>query len=207
MGLYMTNSKMAFNVPTFAVSSIVFSSLFLFGMLSFVGILQAQENPELQRSSIVVVAQPEFNIQPDQQFSWAENYADISGALKKSEFSVQQLIDEAIIQALKHKGMSVKNDAQKRLLIQYHVSLESEMDDTALAINYGLAPGLRSNNPATRKHERGTLVVDFVDPQLKKVVWRGAIGVFTGIENTEQGRQQRINGLLVELFGYLAAVK
>jgi len=193
----MTISKMTF---------IVFSRLVLCGVLSFAGILQAEENLELQRSSIVVVAQPEFNIKPNQQFSWADNYADISGALKKSEFSVQQLIDKAIKQALKSKGMSIKSGAEKSLLIQYHVSLESEMDDTALAINYGLAPGLRANNPTTRKHERGTLVVDFVDPQLKKVVWRGAIGVFTGIENSEQGRQQRVNGLLVELFGNLVSV-
>jgi len=202
----MTNLKTTSSVFTYKMSFMVFFRLVLFSMLSSAGLVKAESPPELQRSSIVVVSQPEFKIEPDQQFSWADNYADISGALKKSDFSVQQLIDKAIYQALKSKGMSIKPAAEKGLLIQYHVSLESEMDDTALAINYGLAPGLRANNPATRKHERGTLVVDFVDPQLKKVVWRGAIGVFTGIENSEHGRQQRVNGLLDELFGNLASV-
>jgi len=189
------------------VTSILSLSIFFSGVFLFVSKLQAEENPELQRSSIVVVAQPGFQLQPKQVFAWADNYADVSGALKKSKFSVQQLIDEAITQALKAKGLNFKAQGESSLWVQYHVSLESEMDDTALAINYGLAPGLRANSGATKKHPRGTLVVDFIDPKLNKVVWRGAIGVFTGLESSNQARQQRVNMLLSELFGGLSPIK
>ncbi len=187
------------------VTQILFMGAFFLGLLLSTNSVLAEENLELQRSSIVVVSQPEFKLYTKQQFSWADNYADISGELKKSTFSVQQLIDQAIIKALTSRGMSLKANPENSLLIQYHVSLESEMDDTALAINYGLAPGLRANSDATRKHQRGTLVVDFIDPKLKKVVWRGAIGVFTGIVDTDQARQQRVNKLLDELFISIAA--
>jgi len=185
--------------------SIISLSALLISLCVFTGQLHAEVNLELQRSSIVIVSEPEFTFHAKSSFSWAKNYADISGALKKSEFSVQQLIDTAITQALKNKGLNLGAPAENSLLIKYHVSLESEMDDTALAINYGLAPGLRANSVATKKHERGTLVVDFIDPKLNKVVWRGAIGVFTGIESTQQARQQRVNMLLSELFKGLPA--
>jgi len=187
--------------------SVLSLGIFFFGGALLVTHSQASENPELQRTSIVVVSQPEFKLHSKQLFAWADNYADVSGALIKSEFSVQQLIDVAIKQALNTKGSGFQSKTENSLLVQYHVSLESEMDDTALAINYGLAPGLRANSSATKKHERGTLVVDFIDPQLKKVVWRGAIGVFTGIEKTSQARQQRVNTLLSELFSGLPSAK
>jgi len=189
------------------ITSFLSLNVVWFSLLSFAVYAQAEENPELRRSSIVVVAQPEFKFHAQQVFFWASNYADVSGELKKSAFSVQQLIDTAIKDALKAKGFAFKDKAKNSLLVQYHVSLESEMDDTALAINYGLAPGLRANSAATKKHERGTLVVDFIDPALNKVVWRGAIGVFTGIEDTDQGRQQRVNKLLIELFNGLPTAK
>lgn len=179
--------------------SIFSVSILLIGLFGLTGHLYAEVNLELQRSSIVITSTPEFKFHAKQSFAWAKNYADVSGALKKSEFSVQQLIDTAIAQTLKNKGLNLVAPAENSFLIKYHVSLESEMDDTALAINYGLAPGLRANSSATKKHPRGTLVVDFIDPKLNKVVWRGAIGVFTGLENTQQARQQRVNMLLNEL--------
>ncbi len=184
------------------IIAIFFSSLSLF---LYSSVLLAGKNPELLRSSIVIVSQPDFSVSAKQLFSWADNHADISGTLKQSEFSVQQLVDNGINQALLAKGYSFKQKSDKGLLVQYHVSLESEMDDTALAIHYGLAPGLRANSEAARKHERGTLVVDFIDSGLKKVVWRGAIGVFTGIENTDKARQLRVNQLLSELFLSISA--
>ncbi len=189
-----------------SIAAVLSTSLVLLGLNLFANQLQAEENPELMRSSIVKVAQPEFKLYAKQSFAWAKDYADISGELKKTEFSVQQLIDTGIKQALIAKGLQLQQNAKNSLLIQYHVSLESEMDDTALAINYGLAPGLRANSVASKKHPRGTLVVDFIDPQLKKVVWRGAVGVFTGVEHSDQARQQRVNVLLDELFSDIAAV-
>jgi uncharacterized protein DUF4136 len=180
-----------------SLSAIMISSIIFFVQTHSV---QAEENSELRRSSVVVMSQPGFSFSRNQHFAWSDNHADISGQLKKSQFSVAELIDKAISQSLKAKGYSVVKPSDKSVLIQYHVSLESEMDDTVLAMTFGLSPGLQANSDIARKHEKGTLIVDLIDPVLKKVIWRGAIGVFTGVENTQSGRQQRVNTLLAELF-------
>ncbi|VAW68347.1 hypothetical protein MNBD_GAMMA10-1039 [hydrothermal vent metagenome] len=189
-------------------SGIIFLSVMSLLLCSF--LVQAEDikvqHPELERSSIVVLTQPSFKFTGNTQFSWVEkNHADISGAFKKSGLPVQTLLDEGIHQAIKDKGYRFSSEGKDSLLIQYHVSLESEMDDMALAIHYGLAPGLNANSEASRKYERGTLVVDLIDPVLMKVVWRGAIGVFTGLEKTDEGRKNRVSKLLKELFANLPA--
>jgi len=167
----------------------------------------AEIEPELMRSSVVVVAQPEFSSLNLKSFSWASNHADISEGLKKSDFSVSALIDEAIKLAVAHKSYTFTDSSKGGLLIQYHVSLASELSDTALTIKYGLSPGLRANSVIAKEHERGTLVVDIIEPGLNKVVWRGAVEVFTGVEDSPKGRQKRINGLLIELFNSIPSLK
>jgi hypothetical protein len=167
----------------------------------------AEVSPELMRSSAVVVTQPEFSAIKLKVFSWADKHADISEGLKKSDFSVSALIDTAIKSALEKKAYTFEKSKKNSMLIMYHASLASEINDIALTLKYGLSPGLRGNSAEAKEHERGTLVVDIIDPQLKKVVWRGAVEVFTGIEDTKEGRQNRVNGLLVELFSSLASKK
>ncbi|RDH84638.1 MAG: hypothetical protein DIZ80_03985 [endosymbiont of Galathealinum brachiosum] len=168
---------------------------------------QAEVTPELMRSSVVVVAQPEFSLTSLKSFSWADNHADISAGLQKSSFSVSALIDEAIVQAISKKAYPMEQGPKSSMMIQYHVSLASEMSDTALTLKYGLSPGLRGNSIEAKSREKGVLIVDLIDTQLNNVVWRGAVEVFTGIEDTDNGRQQRVNGLLVELFSSIPDLK
>ncbi len=157
---------------------------------------------------MVIVAQPDFKPSKLQSYSWADKHADISVGFQKASFSVSTLIDKAISVALKQKGFQPVPAASAKMLIRYHVSMASEMDDMALVLKYGLAPGVRGNSAEAKAHERGRLIVDLIDPALNKVVWRGAVEVFTGLEDTPQGRQNRVNGLLAELFrGVQAAAK
>jgi len=160
----------------------------------------AEVNPELMRSSVVVVAQPEFSLNKLQSFSWAKQHADISVGLKKTSFSVSSLIDVAITQALRKKAYPLEQGHNKSMQIRYHVSLASEMSDKALILKYGLSPGLRGNSSDAKAHEQGVLVVELIDPELNKVVWRGAVEVFTGVETTDKDRQDRVNNLRIELF-------
>jgi len=168
---------------------------------------RAEPDPELMRSSVVVVAYPEFASSTLKSFSWAANHADVTEGLQKTDFSVTALIDEAIEQAIKQKSYAFTDGEKGSLLIQYHVSLASELNDTALTIKYGLSPGLRANSVKAKEHERGTLVVDIIEPESAKVVWRGAVEVFTGVEDSQSGRQKRVNSLLLELFSGIPGQK
>jgi len=169
--------------------------------------VSAEPDPELMRSSVVVVAYPEFASLALKSFSWAGNHANISEGLQKTDFSVKALIDEAIKQAIKQKSYAFTDNNKGNLLIQYHVSLASELNDTALTLKYGLSPGLRANSVKAKEHERGTLVVDIIEPESAKVVWRGAVEVFTGVEDSQSGRQKRVNSLLIDLFSGIPGQK
>ncbi|VAW63812.1 hypothetical protein MNBD_GAMMA08-3072 [hydrothermal vent metagenome] len=174
--------------------------VYLIGTLSVSLNVQADISPELLRSSVVVSPKAEFVPSKLQTYSWAENHADVSAEFKKSKFSVAELIDKAIINALNKKSYKYKSAKSEKMLIQYHVLQASEMSNTALTIKYGLSPGLQGNSDEAKARERGVLIVDIIDSEIKKVVWRGAVEVFIGLEDTQVGRQQRVNGILLELF-------
>ena len=167
--------------------------------------VRAEVNPELLRSSVVVVAQPEFSLSKIQSFSWAEQHADISAGFIKSGLSVSAIIDTAITQALGKKAYPLGLSHKNSMLIKYHVSLASETNESELTLKYGLSPGLRGNSSEAKAHEQGVLVVELIGPELNKVVWRGAVEVFTGVESTDEGRQNRVNKLLLELFSSFPA--
>ena len=112
-------------ITAFLTLNVVWLSL-----LSFATYAQTEENPELRRSSIVVVSQPGFKLQAQQVFFWTENYADVSGELKKSTFSVQQLIDTAIKGAIKAKGFAFKDKVKiARDLVTSIKALRDEKED------------------------------------------------------------------------------
>ncbi|MCW9046987.1 MAG: DUF4136 domain-containing protein [Gammaproteobacteria bacterium] len=182
-------------------------NVFIITILTIPFTVYAEIEPELLRSSVVVVKHPEFKSARLKSFSWAADHADVSAGLQKPDFSISALIDEAIQHAIKQKSYPFLDDIKGSLLIQYHVSLASELNDTALTLKYGLSPGLRANSLSAKEHERGTLVVDIIEPELNKVVWRGAVEVFTGVKNTQQGRQKRLNKLLLEMFNGIPSLK
>ena len=181
--------------------------VFIIAMFTVSTNANAEIEPELMRSSVVVVVHPEFASLKLKSFSWAENHSDVSAGLKKTDFSVTDLIDEAIKHVITQKSYAFTDNRKGSLLIQYHVSLASELNDTALTLKYGLSPGLRANSLVAKEHERGTLVVDIIETNLNKIVWRGAVEVFTGVEDSQEGRQKRLNGILLELFSGIPSLK
>ncbi|WP_372762365.1 DUF4136 domain-containing protein [Pseudoalteromonas sp.] len=113
-------------------------------------------------------------------FAWAEN-ADLTKDTNNYQINalMEKRVRSAIISELSQKmGMRLTDPANADVLINYHASVDKELDVSNFSIGYGArwsSWGMGYHNDiTTREYEVGTLVIDIVDRASNQLVWRGA---------------------------------
>lgn len=113
-------------------------------------------------------------------FAWVEN-ADLTKDTNNYQINalMEKRVRSAISSELNQKmGMSLTDSAQADVLVNYHASVDKELDVSSFNIGYGArwsSWGLGyQNDISAREYEVGTLVIDIIDRESNQLVWRGA---------------------------------
>lgn len=103
-------------------------------------------------------------------------------------------IKDAVNRELAAKGMR-KVSENPSFLIALHISKQLKRDDWSLSdVRYG---SYRTRLPQV--YEEGTMILDFVDPETKELLWRGsATAVIKSALSPEQQRR-RINEIVTKI--------
>lgn len=97
-----------------------------------------------------------------------------------------QVVQERIAADLQAKGLT-ETQENPDLLVAYHSKLQQKTDVTDWGYGgfYWGGPG----DVTVDQYTQGTLIVDFIDPKTKQVVWRGtASAVANNPENPDTGK-------------------
>ena len=113
-------------------------------------------------------------------FAWVENASltkdttnyQINGLMEKR---VRTAVNKELSQTL---GMSLVDAAQADVLVNYHASVDKELEVDSFNVGYGnrwghWGTGFQRDTTA-REYEVGTLVIDIIDRESNQLVWRGA---------------------------------
>lgn len=112
---------------------------------------------------------------------------------------VVQRVQNAVNKELKAKGLMMRSDDPDFFIAQ-HVGKRSKVQVSDYG--YGYRPhredlagygGGWNQKPTTRSYDEGVLILDFVDPQSKEMIWRGSIKADLHKVNTEEKRIRLIN--------------
>lgn len=120
-------------------------------------------------------------------------------ALKASPEGATESIDsnriqEAVTLLLKQKGLNKADTKDANLQVRYRIEDETEVEQSGVSAGFGLSPGKGSIALCTppQYYERiyGKLVLEFLDPSSKSIVWRSISQrqlreTITGAERTE----------------------
>ena len=121
-----------------------------------------------------------------QTYRWFDDVNPSRTAEYRSYNSSDKLVREAANAVLRQKGMTLVNDDEAGFLVNYRLSADEKMDMNAYynqpGVHGGVATGtygtsvalgvnLGSSRPVYYKD--GTVVLDIIDVQSRKVVWRG----------------------------------
>ena len=166
-------------------------------MILLTGCTKVVERPPMdggnpvQRSSVVTV-RGEGQIPATGRFAWAPGaervYQD-----QRLPAAMDRYFRESIIKAFQARGYHYSPDpAKAELQIGYLLALESALDSGQVRDQYGISPGLAGASPDDTQYEKGTVILDVLDPRTGRSLWRSALQAFATFDLPEPVRRQRI---------------
>jgi hypothetical protein len=152
--------------------------------------------------------QTEYDYRPEVDFSQFSQYSFLPFASQGSETIDQSRIKQALSQALSAKGLQAVPEDQADVLIAYHVFTETKqkqrLTSTGGNYYYGRRYYGQSINMGTTVIEQidyklGHLVVDFISPDERKVLYHAEAAAQVGDVKTPQQRTKLIQQAVDEM--------
>lgn len=120
---------------------------------------------------------------------------------------VEARIHRAVDEQLAAKGFSLsKAEGPANVLVTYHVGEEEKVDINTFHSNFGYYPcwqcwgGGFGSDVSVSQYTEGKLIIDVVDAQTKKLVWRGAASRRLPTFKTPQERDIYIRETVAAIF-------
>ena len=93
------------------------------------------------------------------------------------------------------RGLPKTEAAKADFLVQYHAAVQRKVEarPTTVSVGYGWRYGaIGMSSSEIHTYDEGTLVVDFIDPQKKELVWRGTARAAVDPSRTPEEKSARI---------------
>jgi hypothetical protein len=97
---------------------------------------------------------------------------------------VQSRLKKAVARELEARGFTMTGGGRADLQIALHVDVSGEVK----VEHYGYGYGHRHKYTKVHKYKEGTFLIDFVDPRLQQLVWRGSAS--TALARPEKSDKQ-----------------
>ena len=121
---------------------------------------------------------------PSADFSDVRSYAwfDERSGVQGDRADVTSLLDRRVRSAvdaeLQRKGIARVDKSAAKVLVSYHLGVETKLDVNTVNTGYGYGRygryGGISTTTTVREYQEGTLLIDVIDPSSKQLVWRGS---------------------------------
>lgn len=152
---------------------------------------------------------------PDVEFSmfrtyaWLERPPATDGDPRVDDNPLlHQRIHTAIDTGLQSAGYSMAEPAAADFLVSYYVTIENMTSVTYINNYWGYGPGRGSrrhynrarpgfypvySRPVVSEYEQGTLILDIIQPQGRRLVWRGSASQQLDYSADPEARQEKLN--------------
>lgn len=164
-----------------------------------------QSTPLAMQSSMVTARYSNDRISPSAIYQWAPQHIEFHDDSRLAHANLNNLIQKSIINELNSKGYSYEPDAsQPDFQIAYVAALKTALDDLSIERKYGIRPGLVDGKNDQSKYEKGTIIVDLIEPVSGRLIWRGAGQAMATLEDIPQDvRKSRVQKFIKDLFSAL----
>lgn len=158
----------------------------------------------LLATSVFAASKPQIQWDPDYDFSQVGTFAwqpSAGESLEQSDPFLHEHIINTIEFQLSSHGLT-EVDSNPDVLVTYYSSTDTNvrLDSTTFGYGfggygrgswgyygYGMAgPTVASTSTRVVEYERGTLVVDIIDPELDELVWRGTVSDIVISDNPQK---------------------
>ncbi|HEX9652733.1 MAG TPA: DUF4136 domain-containing protein [bacterium] len=129
-------------------------------------------------------------------FKWMPHPEKGGRDMVRENSLLDKRIRRAVERELTAKGYELIESGRPDALLAYHVGVRERVDVST--VGYGYWRGrFRGRSAYVDRYKEGTLIIDFVDPELQQLVWRGAA---TGVIGSLEESEERINESVTKIF-------
>lgn len=139
----------------------------------------------------------EVNFARYKTFGWIKKKPKLppKKALRRS--LVEKRVKSAVERELLAKGYQKAIGDKPDFLIAFHIGAQDKVDVTYYGYRYGPRGRWWGRAVEVERYKEGTLILDFVDPELHQLVWRGtAVGAIHYPETVGEKMDQAVEKIL-----------
>lgn len=108
----------------------------------------------------------------------------------------------AIEQELTRKGLRKVDSGPADFSVKYHAAVQQKIESrpTSVSVGYGWRYGyMGMSSNEIYSYSEGTLVVDFIDPAKKELLWRGTVSGAVEPQRTPEERTARVQEAVAKM--------
>ncbi len=156
---------------------------------------------EMTRFSIVSLAQPGLILNQGQSIGMHPNLS--KSFLDNSAEDARPLLNSIFAESIKKRGLQFNPyvRAKSNYWLGYAILLHDMANDQNMVNQYGMAPGFMNHHEMS--YEKGSLVVDLVEANTRRVVLRGSVAGLVAPDMPEDLRRIRLESAIGELLSHL----
>lgn len=149
---------------------------------------------------------------PSANFSDVKTYAWVERKTQDTHYHLDGLMDQrvrsAVNRQLSLKGMKQVAPAKADVLMNYLIKVDKKINVDTFNSNYGYNPyyghgwgmsGFMYSQTRVREYEVGTLILDMVNRESGKLIWRGSVADTIRNQNTPEERIEVVNQAISEM--------
>ena len=146
---------------------------------------------------------------PAVSFSEFQTYEWISDEPKKTgdpridgNTLLQNRVRSAVNNSLASKGYQKVTSGKPDFLVTYHVTLDKQTKIQTINTYNHYGPGWGwgyGNETFVYTYDQGSLIIDFVEPDSRKLIWRGSATDKVNFSNSPEKKEQKINEAVEKL--------
>jgi hypothetical protein len=145
-----------------------------------------------------------------QTYAWYPSASPSTGDPRLDDPLLHDRIEAAVDRVLGARGLSEVEERTPDFYVNYHLSTEEKLDVRTMNRVYFGGPhgrrwggagwgGVRLAEDVVDRYEEGTLVIDFVDVSVRRLVWRGSATRRLSRDRHPSRMTRRVNGAVGEI--------
>jgi hypothetical protein len=135
--------------------------------------------------------------------SWAWLARRPGGDPRVDNALVNERFRTAVETQMAERGFQKVASGRADFLVAYHTAVQRKIDVDTIYRGYGYGPGAWGWGPTHEtvvyEYDQGTLLLDFLDPKERRLLWRGSAKAIVSERSTPEKRTRLVNEAVAKL--------
>ena len=139
---------------------------------------------------------PKADFSNVRSYAWFDERSGVQGDRQDVTSLLDRRVRSAVDAELQGKGIELVDRGAAKVLVSYHLGVETKLDVNTMNSGYGSGAYGRYSGISTTtvsEYQEGTLLIDVIDPSAKQLVWRGSGQARIRQSSAPEDRKARID--------------